>query len=200
MPHNDLTNILGSPVKFLEDTISLAEELGLPLKGFEIDHLCFRCESIEQYKQLCTSIVTLKLGTLLLEGMIGGRPISTIQFTTPLIHKEWTISCLELTCPKAGRNHNNGFEHIEVVVDPTSAHGFVNSVAFLNSFADGFPTIEFDRKAINKEINADLSVTLSNGASVKFHARPLYEVCAYEVENNHFIPVPSDYFNEIAKQ
>jgi predicted metalloenzyme YecM len=199
MPDNDLCTLLGSHVKFLEETISLAEELGLPLKGFEIDHLCFRCESNKKYKQVCTDIVSSGLGVLLLEGMIGGRPISTIQLTTPLTHKEWTIACLELTCPKAKRSHRNGFEHIEVVVDATNAHGFVNSFSFLDSFANGFPSIEFDRKAINKEINADLSCSLSNGASVKFHARPLYEVCAYEMEHNHFIPVPNNYFDDIVK-
>ena len=54
--------------------------------------------------------------------------------------------------------------------------------------------VVFDRRAIHKKINADISVLLREGLSVKYHARPLYEVCRYEVNSGLREAVPEDYF------
>ena len=55
----------------------------------------------------------------------------------------------------------------------------------------------FDERAINKDINADVSVSISDGVSVKYHARPLYEVCAYEKAHGMRVAVPQDYFLDV---
>ena len=54
--------------------------------------------------------------------------------------------------------------------------------------------VQFDEKAIDKEANADVSISLLQGMSVKFHARPVYEVIAEEVQEGHVEPIPEDYF------
>jgi RimJ/RimL family protein N-acetyltransferase len=56
--------------------------------------------------------------------------------------------------------------------------------------------VNFDDKAIHKEANADLSITLLKGMSIKFHIRPVYEVIALEVKTGHVVPIPEDYFEK----
>ena len=68
-----------------------------------------------------------------------------------------------------------------------------------STYSTLFLDIPFDRRAIDKEINADVSVTVgeegsSSSGSVKYHARPLYEVCRYETLHGTVVPVPEDYF------
>ena len=59
----------------------------------------------------------------------------------------------------------------------------LNSRALLEKFATEHPDVSFDRKAISKDLNADIMVDLGEGQAIKFHARPTNEVCAYEVAN-----------------
>jgi len=192
-------SILGSSnlEEFLEEVTSFAVASGLPIVQHEIDHVCFRCETIIQYRQVCDTIVNEDVGIIIIESMIGGRPISIAMFNSPIVYKEWSIPCLEITCPKPGRSHKNGFEHIEIVVDKDNQHRFTNSKAFLEHIAAQYPHIDFDRKAIDKDVNADLNVVTTGGNSIKLHARPIYEVCAYELSSGHHVPVPADYFDSL---
>ena len=43
--------------------------------SLEMDHICFRCDSIEEYAEVCGA--TGQLGTRIIESMIGGRPVET---------------------------------------------------------------------------------------------------------------------------
>lgn len=54
--------------------------------------------------------------------------------------------------------------------------------------------VQFDNKAIHKEANADVSITLLEGMSVKFHVRPVYEVIAEELQAGHVVAIPDGYF------
>lgn len=192
-------NILGTSdlEQFLDEVISFAVTSGLPIIEHEIDHVCFRCETTAQYRHVCDTIISEKVGTIIIESMIGGRPISIAKFNSPIVFKEWSIPCLEITCPKPGRSHKNGFEHIEIVVDRDNQHGFTDSKAYLEQVAAKYPHIEFDRKAIDKDVNADLNVVTTGGNSIKLHARPIYEVCAFELNSGHHVPVPADYFAKL---
>ena len=67
-----------------------------------MDHVCYRVESVAEYHQVLASLVPAH-GVTLVEGMIGGRPISTIRLSRPLVHAGYRVACLELPCPKPGR-------------------------------------------------------------------------------------------------
>ena len=54
----------------------------LPL-GYEMDHVCFRCETVEEYQRVCGALVP-RFGRALVEGMIGGRPITTVLLHEPI--------------------------------------------------------------------------------------------------------------------
>jgi hypothetical protein len=60
--------------------------------------------------------------------------------------------------------------------------------------------LQFDMKAANKEINADVCLDIGNNMSIKFHVWPLYKVCQYEKSNGCRVPVPENYFDSVPKQ
>lgn len=141
------------------------------------------------------------------------RPIATVRLHTPIEHKGYTVACIEVPCPKPGRPYAAGLEHAELVVG-TPADGLLGNSRLL-SFVEACgqdPTLAslhaaFDRRALHKKLNADISVSFSNAThaatgsvtigdvSVKFHQRPLYEVAAYEKAHGAVEPVPLGYFD-----
>lgn len=191
-----LHECVGNVEDFLAKSLSEAGQLGLDLTPYEIDHFCYRCASLSEYQQIKARMVAGR-EELLQESMIGGRPISIFLLANPIRYLDWSIPCLELASPKAGRLHKAGLEHIEVVVgtDPAEMH---NSKELLELFVGRhFPQLvaSLDRKAIDKPLNADVSITLDS-CSIKFHARPLYEVCRYEIDSCESVAVPAGYFDE----
>lgn len=161
-----------------------------------IDHLCYRCGSREEYINVRSQLTQDNIiGELVVEGMIGGRPISTIKLAQPFEFEEWSIPAIEVTCPKPGRQHKVGFEHIEVVIG-TEDDSFLDSKKLLSQYQQQYPHINFDTKAFDKEINADISIDLgADLGSIKFHARPLLDVCMYEKNHGMVEAVPLDYFD-----
>ena len=102
-------------------------------------------------------------------------------------------------------------EHIEVVVGNQEQGCIDNKVHLQQFIAQNCKSgLTFDTRAINKEINADVSISLyihletnevvttptssTQAFSVKFHIRPLYEVCKYEANHGCIEHVPIDYF------
>jgi len=55
-------------------------------------------------------------GELLIESMIGGRPIATYRLTEPLTFRDFKIRCVEVPCPKPGRPYQSGWEHVEFAI------------------------------------------------------------------------------------
>lgn len=88
-----------------------------------------------------------------------------------------------------------GLEHLEIVIGTDVDTPPKPTKSLLEDFAQKYPNISFDRRAIDKEINADISVSLDDGVSVKFHARPLYEICTYEKTTGAVEEIPADYFD-----
>jgi hypothetical protein len=189
-----ILDVIGDYNEFLTILIERCNEIGIDLTPFEIDHICFRCSRLSEYVQKKEVISSLGGCSLLTEGMIGGRPITVYEFEVPIVFKTWNIRCLELASPKMGRLHRNGLEHIEVVVGHDTNEMF-NSQTLLEAFASNFPTVQFDRKGMHKDVNADICVNLGQDIFIKFHARPLYEVCHHEVTNGLVVPIPEGYFD-----
>ena len=163
------------------------------LASREIDHLCFRCKSNDEYVDIRSRLTSNGIGSLLVEDMIGGRPISTILLSKPYIYEDWAIPCIEVASPKPGKTHQAGLEHVEVTIGGLE-DGF-HSKDKLKEFMSLYPQIAFDLKAIDKPINADISLTLDDIGSMKFHVRSLLDVCTYEKTQGITTGVPPDYFD-----
>lgn len=204
-----MESIIGDWREFLHQVVTKCEANQLSLIGKEIDHICYRCENKEEYVSVRDRLI-LNGSYLILESMVGGRPISVFELSPPLEYEGWQVRCLELACPKPGRSHSHGLEHAEVVIGKGISAAFNsrellenfvksrnNSAASTSSNSDDDSTlkpIQFDFKAIDKPFNADVCVDLGDGINVKFHAAPLYDVCAHEVEGGMYDPVPANYF------
>ena len=201
---------------FLGPLVAYLKSKDLLNSAQEIDHVCYRVETIEAYLKIVSRMKD-RYGKVIADSMISGRPITTILLLEPIYYKEFEISCIELPCPKQGSHYEQGWEHIEVVIG-CQGQECVDNKAQLEQFISQHAQssnyrLEFDKRAINKHINADVSLNVyidSNTArviensnettnthkkcSVKFHVRPLYEVCKYELDHAMVDPVPIDYF------
>ena len=156
--------MLPSPLLFLENLFVEIEHKvpGFTAGTFPIDHICYRVETEARYAELKAALA--KEHSLLAETEVGGRPIATFRLSQPFVFREENIPLLELPMPKTGKFYAEGYEHIEMVID----------VDF-RTFMRRFPTLEFDTKAINKQVNPEVRVRFASG-TVKFHHQSLAEV------------------------
>ncbi len=125
-----------------------------------VDHLCYRAATLQEYLEL--KAVLAAHGVLLVEGMIGGRPIATYRLHQPVCWEQVTVPCIELAAPKAGRSHQAGLEHIELVVPS------------LTTLVTTHPDVPFKTGNIDDGRNPDIGLMLPSG-QIKFHLRPLDE-------------------------
>lgn len=161
---------------FLDQLFAQLEARPGALDHLHLDHICYRTESEDQYRSFRDALVNKH--ELLVESLIGGRPIATFRLSTPLPYRHRLIPLLELPAPKPGRPYPAGWEHVELVTDRPLAE-----------FADHLPELvtvpptDFDRNGMQKARNPDLRLRLGGGLSVKFHEQPLDEVIAAEMES-----------------
>ena len=200
--HDQLQDLIGNYCAFIDTIYEYLLSIGIDAAPYEMDHICYRCETVAQYQGMIRELAP-RFGTVAIEGMIGGRPISTITLHEPITHGHFQVQCLEIPCPKPGKHYDAGLEHAELVVG-VPADGVFGSKrleSFMEDCQQKGLDIDFDLRALKKEMNADVSVvfTAADGKemSVKFHQRPLYEVVAYELEHGHCIPVPEGYFESV---
>lgn len=154
---------------FVRETEEEAKEFGMNISSFEIDHVCCRCETLEQYKVLRKSFLTV--GKLLSEAIISGRPISTFKLANAIEIGKRRIDLVEIPAPKADAHYHFGLEHIECVIPHK-----------LSEFVAAYPDFNFDLRGANKSLNPEIALTLPSGKTVKFHNMRLDRVI--ELEKN----------------
>lgn len=145
-----------------------------------VDHLCYRAATLPEYLVLKETLA--RHGVLLVEGMIGGRPIATYRLHQPVCWQQITVPCIELAAPKAGRAHRAGLEHIELVVPS------------LPALVAAHPGLAFKTANMGDGRNPDVGLMLPSG-QIKFHLRPLSEVIDEELHAGAVVPVPADYYD-----
>ena len=185
-----------------------------PAQGFEMDHICYRVESVAEYSTLVNALVPL-FGTRLVESMINGRPISTVQLHVPILHMGYRVACLEIPCPKQGVPYCSGLEHAEFVIgvmgDDLDGSGLLRQFMVRHAHVAGAAGLMWQIDGISKSLNPDVSlcpvlefaprqvdVASPHSLCVKFHTRPLHEVVRWELQHGAVEPVPSDYFPSTA--
>ena len=155
-----------SAYKFLDKIFGKLEESGIQLGSWEIDHLCFRTSSLDNYEEM--KKIFSGLGSLLVESDVNGRDIATYKFHEAVIYKNFIIPLVEIPAPKQGRAIDEGWEHIEVVID----------ISF-EELMKKYPHLTFDTKALAKELNPELVLKFED-CSIKFHHQSLEEVIRIE--------------------
>jgi uncharacterized protein len=152
---------------FLNDTFGGLAKCGLDITALDIDHICYRTLTEDNYKKIKNYFRTR--GKLLIESMVGGRMIATYEFEHPVEYKGYKIPLIEVPAPKMGSHYREGFEHIEVVIKER-----------FETFMQKYPQLKFDTSAMGKEFNAEIRVKLDQFISVKFHQQSLKEVIEIE--------------------
>jgi hypothetical protein len=164
---------------FVSQLLAELAASGVTIQQPYVDHLCYRAATLAEYRTLCA--VLAEAGTLLVEGMIGGRPIATYQLHQPVQAGEGRVPCIELAAPKPGRVHQAGLEHIELVVSS------------LQDLVARYPEQPFKTGNMLDTRNPDIGLVLPSG-QIKFHLRSLAEVIAEELATGAVVAVPADYF------
>jgi len=164
MSNKILIELLGDASPFLETIFQSLEANKVDVRNYELDHICYRVETIERYEALKKALSPL--GKLLVESQIGGRSIATFQLHKPIVFQNRQIHVLELPAPKTGSFYKEGFEHVEFVID-TPFENFMQKHSHLS----------FKTKGMSKAVNPEISLRYDDFA-VKFHHHTL----AYVIE------------------
>ncbi len=186
----EISSVIGDYKTFLSDSIERLSVNGINVieddENFkEIDHICYRVSSKQNYDIKKNELT--KFGVKLIESVIGNRPISIFMLHEPIFYDRFQISLIELPSPKSGSQYNDGLEHFEIVVAGNEKFSIsdMKEKEYLKQWSSSkFPQIDFDTRALDKDINCDLAISLSKNTSCKFHCFPLNEIIDYEKDNN----------------
>lgn len=153
-------------ITFLHKIFKNLETLDIDLKSWEIDHLCYRTSSEQNYIE--TKERFQGLGKLLIESEINGRLIATYKLHTPIVFEKWIIDLVEVPAPKPNKETKEGFEHIEVVID----------ISF-DEFIKDHPKVTFHKQGLQKDLNPELEIEFEDCA-IKFHHKSLEHIINIE--------------------
>lgn len=159
--------IIGDYEKFITNVTEGLEQLGIARDEISMmDHVCYRVETKEQYRQMFEKLASI--GVLLGESEVGGRMIATFELNTYLQAAGWTVPFVELPEPKDDSPYREGLEHAELVV-----------VGSLERFLMRHKELSFEFSGMNKTINPEASLK-TDDISVKFHEQQLSAVVRIE--------------------
>lgn len=157
--------------EFLERLFEEVKTSALTLNPhWSIDHICYRTESLAQYKEGKRS--ALQFSDMIHESKVNGRDIAIFKLHTPLLFWDCTIDILELPAPKQGSSYAAGFEHIEMVCDEDLS-------VLKSSWQNHNPELS------TKELNPELKVAFPSG-SIKFHNMSLVSLIHLETNRPVF--------------
>ncbi|MCX6118323.1 MAG: VOC family protein [Proteobacteria bacterium] len=158
--------------KFTNQLIGELRHEILPTEFRMIDHVCYRVSTLERYHQMCEFLANY--GPRISDAIINGRPISVYKLTNTIpLQSGFAINLIELPSPKPGRHYDEGFEHIEVVIDSN-----------LETFMQKHSHLTFDTANQFAKINRDISSTFKTGL-VKFHEQSLEDIIAAENQSTN---------------
>jgi uncharacterized protein len=195
-----IDSMMGSASAFLSNISLRLASFGIASSGLLVDHLCYRAPTYASYVYLRAFL--LQEGTLLVEGMIGGRPIATYRLHEPLKSADGTITvlCLELASPAladSGKDDRcEGSEHVEIVIKEE-----------LQEFMRHHPRVPWKSKnlgTLDKEVSIDLAEVSVEGYSekspqlslcirAKFHRFSLEDKVSKEKTEGLIVPLPRNW-------
>jgi len=112
---NNVLNVLWNYISFLDKVFNLLEKDNIDVSGYQLDHICYRVETVQRYGELKT--IFLKSAELLSETIIWWRMISSFKLEQPLMYKEREIFIIEIPAPKEKNKYSEWLEHVEFVID-----------------------------------------------------------------------------------
>ena len=166
----NLSEVIGDPTVFLDDLFGKIDDIELKVDKYELDHICYRVESVDQYKVKKEELTSH--GELLIESKVNGRMISTFKLFEPIMYRNRKIYLVELPSPKSSHSYPCGLEHVEFVTKEP-----------LQKIIDRYPQYSFEAFGIHKKINADITLKLGEYC-IRFHNQSLEDVIKLENQIN----------------
>lgn len=99
---------------FVHNMLEHTEMLGLNDSNLICDHVALRVNTVASAESLLAQ--WRKLGQVISDNVINGRPIYIIELDEPLVLGDWKIDCVELPFPGEKQYPQEGWEHIELVL------------------------------------------------------------------------------------
>lgn len=154
-------------IDFLGKLFSTLDEKQIKIaEHWDIDHLCYRVDSLKRYEELKKSFSDF--GKLLIESDVNGRPIATFKLNFCVSFRHWSIDVVELPAPKPSKTTPEGFEHIEVVCDLP-----------FSQLEESFKHLKLDLGGLKKDFNQEFEIDLGL-RNIKFHHLCLESVIRLE--------------------
>lgn len=100
---------------FEAQILALLETLDLADKALVCDHVALRVNSIASADALRYAFS--RVGKIISDNIINGRTILIIELDIPLTLGQFSIACVELPYPSDKVYPQEGWEHIELVID-----------------------------------------------------------------------------------
>ncbi len=175
---------------FMHKIQQLSELLHLDLRPYQADHIALRINENELAKSCHAE--WLKEGSEISNATINGRPIIVIEFTQPLQAIDWSIDCLELPYPAAGKTYpEQSWEHVEFVIpskaDTAQAYlddllqRFPDFAAQWDSFDDAGVKVKLSSpKGDGERLNNPTVAFKHNGVCIKLHPHSLKRIVESE--------------------
>ena len=139
-------------------------------RHWDIDHLCYRTESVEQYEHI--KKIFNSFSALLIESPVNGRMIATYKLNNPICFRGWKINLIEIPSPKLGKKTSLGFEHIEMVCDED-----------LFELQKKYAHLNLDTGGLKKSFNKELEIIFGE-RNLKFHNYSLESVIRLEKKSH----------------
>jgi len=181
--------ILQSQIESFSKKLDTAlEELDIldVCKSLSIDHICVRLKDSADVDSL--KIELEGAGQIISAINVNGREIMIIQLNQPLDLGSWQTYGIELPYPKPNHSYEDGWEHVEFILN-----GAVNTIegvrdAFRKKFSSlDMNNLQSDYSYSEDEPHADgdqipnPTIGLKvNGVGLKFHANPIQVVVGFE--------------------
>lgn len=111
-----LADIIGDYQIFTTGLLTELEKTRIDFASFSIDHICYRVSDYKKYSHKKQQLS--KLGLMLTETEVNGRPIACFKLHHPIVIKyksqNFEIPLIELPAPKTGKITPDGLEHFEM--------------------------------------------------------------------------------------
>ncbi|WP_028767283.1 VOC family protein [Shewanella fidelis] len=182
-------DLISSWSTFSNNIQAFSQQLGLDTLELECDHTALRVNSNQSADQLRQAFA--KVGNIISDNMINGRPILIIELDTPLMMGSTAIECVELPYPGEKTYPQEGWEHIELVLDCGATDCDTLAQALLEKAPQLAPVLAGDTDVKvkmsspkgDKERLANPTIAFKkNGLCIKIHSHGIKAVIASEAE------------------
>lgn len=146
--------------KQVNDILYELKYIGIDVSDLQLDHIAYQTCSVKEYEEV--KLESMKYGSLVKEFEIDGRRVSIYKYKAPLVIKNYTITAFEIIELKPNQICDSGLSHIEFVINSD-----------FKEFIEKYKDIDWDLRAMERDMFPKISINLKSGIGVKFHNKDI---------------------------